>query len=129
PITSDPFLSQLDPTHSSLVLGGVAFILSFSGKVPEYHEKVVECLSTMLEKLRIMERFETLYLTHESVQKAAVQVCEDLLEFCVEGSELFLDKKDHLRSSLKLFVPSIMSPFEERFGPLRMKFENHHADF
>jgi hypothetical protein len=129
PVASDNWLSQMDPTHSSLVLGGVASVLSFSGKFLDYYDKVIECLSIMLEKLQVVERFEILYSKHEGVRKAAVQVCEDILEFCVEASKLFLDEKGDLKSSSKLFKTSIVSSFDAKFGSLQKKFEHHHADF
>jgi hypothetical protein len=129
PNASDRGLPQLDPTHSALILGGVAFIISYSGKFLDYHDKVIECLSTMLERLQVVESFETLYQTRDAVRKAAVQVCEDILDFCIEASQLFFDEKGAPRSSFKMLTSSLVSSFDKKFGLLQKRFESHHADF
>jgi hypothetical protein len=127
PISSDP--SQLDPSHSSLVLGGVAYVLSLSQKFLGYGAKIRDQLSSMLEQLPVVEKFRNLYSTHELVQKIAVELCLDILQFCVEASKFFLDKKGQGKSSLKLLTTSAVSPFEDRFGEIVNRFDNHLASF
>jgi len=127
PIASDPSLSQLDPSHSSLILGGVSYLLSFSGRLLDYHDKVLDCLASMLEKLPVVEKFEALHANRQEddLRNAAVSICADVLHFCIEASNLFVDEHGKIRGSARLLLASMWSSFEAKFGKLTKDFERH----
>jgi hypothetical protein len=127
PIASDPWLSQLDPSHSSLILGGLSYLLSFSGRLLDYYDRVLDCLVSMLERLQVVEKFEALYGKREGddLRSAAVSICADVLQFCVEASKLFVDDLGKARGSTRLLLASIWSSFEAKFGQLSKDFEKH----
>jgi hypothetical protein len=129
PIAAYPWISSIDPTHSTLVLGGVAFVLSFGVKFVDSADKIVESLSTSFEKLLVVKEFVALYPTHAGVQDEAMLVCEDILDFCIEASKDFLDGRGRPRSSSRLFVASITTSFDSKFAPLQRKLDSHRQDF
>ena len=127
PVAADPWLSQLDPSHSSMILGGLSYLLSFSGKFLDYYDRVLDCLVSMLEKLQVVEKFEAVYDKQEEddLRDAAVSICTDVLQFCVEASKLFVDDHGKVRRSARLLLASIWSSFEAKFGHLNQDFEKH----
>ena len=127
PIASDPWLSQLDPSHASLVLGGLSYLLSISGKLIDYHDRVIDCTVSMLERLQVVEKFEALYEKHggDDLRDAAITICADVLQFCVEASKLFVDDRGKARGSARILLSSIWSSFEAKFGQLNKDFEKH----
>lgn len=127
PIASDPWLSQLDPSHSSLVLGGVSYLFSFSGRFLDFYDRVLDCLTSMLEKLPVVEKFEALHANHpeEDLRNAAINICSDVLQFCIEASNLFIDEHGNTRGSARLLLTSMFSSFEDKFGKLSKDFERH----
>jgi hypothetical protein len=109
PIASDPWLSQLDPSHSSLILGGVSYLLSFSGRFLDYYDRVLDCLASMLERLPVVEKFEALHANRQEddLRNAAVNICADVLQFCIEASDLFVDERGKIRGSARLLLASM----------------------
>lgn len=127
PIASDPWLSQLDPSHSSLILGGVTYLLSFSGRFLDYYDRVLDCLASMLERLPVVEKFEALHANRQEddLRNAAVSICADVLQFCIEASNLFVDEHGKIKGSARLLLASMWSSFEAKFGKLSKDFERH----
>ena len=82
-VASDQWLSQLDPSHSSLILGGVSYLLSLSGQFLAYYDDVLSCLGDMLERLPVVEKVELLYADHPDPDLCgvAVNICADVLQF------------------------------------------------
>lgn len=127
PIASDPWLSQLDPSHSSLILGGVSYLLSFSGRFLDYYDRILDCLASMLERLPVVEKFEALHANRQEddLRNAAVSICADVLQFCIEASNLFVDEHGKIRGSARLLLASMWSSFEAKFGKLSKDFERN----
>jgi ankyrin repeat protein len=113
----------------SLVLGGIVYVLSFSSRFIDYHNKVVDSISSMLTDLTFVEKFESLYPQNKALQTAAVDVCADIVEFCAEVLKLLLDDKGRERGTSKLFLKSILKDFDSTFGDIRDNFTNHIAAF
>ncbi len=117
-VASDQWLSQLDPSHSSLILGGVSYLLSFSGQFLTYYDDVLGCLGGMLERLPVVEKVELLHADHPDLDlcDAALNICVDVLQFCIQASDLFVKKNGRVRSSGRLFLASMGGPFTDKFG-------------
>ncbi len=130
-VAADPWLSQLDPSHSSLVLGGVSYLLSFSGQFLTYYDNVLACLADMLERLPVVEKIELLHADRpdQDLCDAAVSICADVLQFCIEASDLFVAKNGRVRNSARLFFASLKSPFDDKFGDVKRDFERHVKNF
>ena len=126
-VASDQWLSQLDPSHSALILGGVSYLLSLSGQFLAYYDDVLSCLGDMLERLPVVEKVELLHADKPDPDlcDAAVNICVDVLQFCIQASELFVKKNGRVRSSGRLFLASIGGSFTDKFGDVRRDFDRH----
>jgi hypothetical protein len=126
--TNNPVLHGLDPTHSMLLVGGVASVFSSLTRFRDSDEKVTKRFENMLEHLGSLEKYDTLYLTQVDVQRIAVLLCEDILDFCVAVSSRFSDKKNVLKSGLRRFKESLFNP-SERLSDAEKNFDGHLIDF
>jgi hypothetical protein len=127
PVPSDPWISQVDLSHPSLVLGGITYLLSFSGRFLDYYDRVLDLLTDMLERLPVVEKIELLHATRPDpdLRDAAANICSDVLQFCIEASDMFVDQNGRERSSASLLLVSMRSSFKDRFGSLKSEFAKH----
>jgi hypothetical protein len=81
----------------------------------------------MLERLPVIEKTELVHAKRQDsdLRNAAVNICADVLQFCIEASDLFVDKHGSLRGSARLLLASVWSSFEAKFGKLKSDFDRH----
>lgn len=125
-LAADPLLSHLKPRPSDLILGGICYVLSIKTAFLAIHEKVLNALSSMLQKLPSKERIEAVFRPHGEIQTAAVPICTDILAFCVEVYCLFQDDDGRERSRAQLLLGR-WNCFKVETGALKLDVERNPA--
>ena len=115
---------QADPTSSALVLGGITCVMAINDRVLTYHDKIVEMLADMGEKIPILIEYGSeIHQNNDSVQEALVEVFGDILQFCSKAYHMYWDKDGKPRTSAYTFIKALGKSFEMHFGETVQKFE------
>jgi hypothetical protein len=106
-------LARIDPTFSSLVLGGITCILSLSSKFIEFYGNLVGTLHDMFQNLAILMDHRALYPDHPQVRVAVIDVLGCVLDFCVKASTFIMNNRAQLLTRFKPLLNSFQKEFDD----------------
>lgn len=121
---------QADPNPSALVLGGIVCIIQISSNYLQFQQKISDALYGMGRKLATaMEFGDDLYSFDDKVQEALIELCGDILDFCQGALSFLVTNEGTMRNRSKLFLTSLLQPFDSKLGLFIKSFDNHLKDF
>ncbi|MCJ1344810.1 hypothetical protein MMC31_003013 [Peltigera leucophlebia] len=118
---------QSNPDISSLIVGGLKFILDLAVKYVTFFKKLTDMIDELFGYLATLREFDCGSGSSDLVRKTVSDVYGDLLDFCRQVRLLFLDKQGQSRRyiSVILFLRVQWEPFEAQFGKVSSSFRYH----
>jgi ankyrin repeat protein len=117
PIAAD--VGQIDQRISSVILGSITGVLALGKGFLDYQKNIADMFIDMILHLDILVEYDGRHSKDSKVRAAIVDVYCLILQFCVEASNLFLDKKGKRRNGLRLFMETNWNSFDSKFGDLK----------
>ncbi|TGZ77426.1 hypothetical protein EX30DRAFT_366680 [Ascodesmis nigricans] len=121
---------QHSPEISSLVVGGVMFILNLGIQFVAFFDKLTRMTETIEHHLSYLSVYAAqVFQKSEAVQEALARTYEDLLTFCRETRKVFLGKNGRMarQASFRIFLRNIWDPFEVTFSNIEKRFLDNAA--
>ncbi|MCJ1348209.1 hypothetical protein MMC31_006440, partial [Peltigera leucophlebia] len=118
---------QSNPEVSSLIVGGLRFIVDLAVNYVTFFMKLTDMIDELFGYLATLQEFDCGPDSSNLVRKTVGDVYGDLLDFCRQVRLLFVDKKGqpHRHVSVVLFLRVQWEPFEIRFGKVSSSFRYH----
>ncbi|EXF82276.1 hypothetical protein CFIO01_08163 [Colletotrichum fioriniae PJ7] len=118
---------QVNPMPTSLILGGITFIVSFSNRVEEYQNKLIEMLEWMGDEIDIINKYREEDLTGNDpdIKACEIILATDILETCIKVVKTFYDERGREKNGFILAMKAQCQDFGSKFGDISAQFKLH----
>lgn len=118
---------QVNPMPTSLILGGITFIVSFSNRVEEYQNKLVEMLEWMGDEIDIINKYREEDLTGNDpdIKACEIILATDILKTCIKVVKTFYDERGREKNGFILAMKAQCQDFGSKFGDISAQFKLH----
>ncbi|KAK1522112.1 uncharacterized protein CCOS01_09824 [Colletotrichum costaricense] len=118
---------QVSPMPTSLILGGITFIVSFTNRVEEYHNKLVEMLEWMGDEIDIINKYreEDLTGSDPDIKACEIMLATDILKTCIKVVRTFYDERGREKNGFIMAMKAQCQDFASKFGDINDQFKLH----
>ncbi|MCJ1342870.1 hypothetical protein MMC31_001059 [Peltigera leucophlebia] len=118
---------QSNPDISSLIVGGVRFILDLGLNFVTFFRKLSDMIEELFDYIDPLQEFGCTSDQSDLVRKTLSDVYGDLLDFCQQARLIFVNNKGQPCKyiSIVTFLRVQWEPFETRFGNVSSSFKHH----
>ncbi|KXH68636.1 hypothetical protein CSAL01_11705 [Colletotrichum salicis] len=120
-------VGQVNPMPSSLILGGITFIVSCGNRVEEYQNKLIEMLEWIGDEIDIINKYREEDLTGDDadIKACEIDLATDILKTCIKVVKPFYDERGREKHGFIFAMKAQCQDFASRFGDISAQFKLH----
>ncbi|KAI5777080.1 hypothetical protein EDC01DRAFT_432200 [Geopyxis carbonaria] len=116
---------QSDPQLSSLIWGGLKFLLQLASEFQEFFEKLIRTIEQMTKVIPDYQIYLDRFSTDDSLCQHLVSIYVDIIGFWRQATQIFLKPSQDPRSNVSVICSIAWRPFDSRFKEIVTRFSEN----